>query len=68
MKKKFLALAFAAAMLLGTATMTRTDNDWDCVEVYVTCGPGGVPHMALVCGDSPQDQYDQYQEWKDLLC
>jgi len=37
MKKKFLALAFAAAMLLGTATMTRTDNDWECMYTYLSC-------------------------------
>ncbi len=67
MKRKILSLVFAAAMLLGTATMTSA-NDWDCVETYVTCGPGGLPHMALVCGDTPQDQIDQYKEWQEILC
>jgi len=66
-KRNFLSLVFAAGMLLGTATMTSA-NDWDCIGVYVYCDPGTMPSMALVCGDSPDEMYHQWQEWQDILC
>ena len=61
MNRKILSLVFAAAMLLGTATMTWA-NDWDCFTISEDCGPyGGV--TAYVCGDTWQEQQQMLEDY-----
>jgi len=52
-------LVFAAAMLLGTATMTWA-NDWDCFTISEDCGPYG-GFTAMVCGDDFFEQEAQLE-------
>jgi len=68
MKRKILSLVFAAAMLLGTATMTSGDNNWGCDNVFLSCGPLEIGHMVLICGDNEEQFYSQWVEWQQLLC
>jgi len=65
MKKKFLALAFAAAMLLGTATMTWA-NDWNCITWQDDCFG-----YAIICGDGEGEELVMQQqkmlaEWYEI--
>jgi len=52
-------LVFAAAMLLGTATVTSA-NDWECAVWSEDCGPDG-GFTALVCGDDIAEQQAQLE-------
>ncbi len=67
MKKRILALAFVAAMTMGLAK-TAGSNDWECMNSYISCGPGEVGHMALVCGEDGDARYLQHLEWMSILC
>ncbi len=67
MKRKILSLVFAAAMLLGTATMTSADNNWDCFTISVSCG-GGAGFSAYVCGDTQEEQLEMIGLYLDMYC
>ncbi len=65
MKRKILSLVFAAAMLLGTATMTKAMNSWECITVTEDCGPHG-GFTAMICGDDFFEQQEMLSVWFEI--
>jgi len=62
MKKKILALAFAAAMLLGYVTPVEGGTGEPCETYVLTCGSDGSHHYVIVC--DPEDE----EVWAEELC
>ncbi len=67
MKRKILSLVFAAAMLLGTATMTKAMNSWECVTInddcigwVMICGEGETSHEVII------SQEQMLEVWYDI--